>query len=266
MKISGTKERQRLVGSCEGGKGRGSYLTFFALGPTRRQEGSCYPENRLHRYCSFVYRYRVHFCRHREEGIRRHLGGGGLDKKPRKKGRDTRYNFERNPFARVYICTRIDKPTKGHLSFLFAPAPSSLLAPFFLSNFKRESLFLRNMHEYESPGFILHVSRLEVFSRNESSLDPEIEDRFVVLLYPDSTITTALSIFFFKQLFYTTTLSINIYIYIYLYSFLSRLTLAFSVKQTKLLEYTSIFPTSFYMFLLKPRLFIAKQTIRHPIK
>lgn len=123
MKISGTKERQRLVGSCEGGKGRGSYLTFFALGPTRRQEGSCYPENRLHRYCSFVYRYRVHFCRHREEGIRRHLGGGGLDKKPRKKGRDTRYNFERNPFARVYICARIDKPTKGHLSFLFVPAP-----------------------------------------------------------------------------------------------------------------------------------------------
>lgn len=212
MKISGTKERQRLVGSCEGGKGRGSYLTFFALGPTRRQEGSCYPENRLHRYCSFVYRYRVHFCRHREEGIRRHLGGGGLDKKPRKKGRDTRYNFERNPFARVYICTRIDKPTKGHLSFLFALAPiSASCTPLFCPTSRGNRYFW---------GTCTNTSRQDLFCTfhdskcSRGSLDPEIEDRFVIPLNPNSTITTTLSIFFSKQLFYTITLPINIYIFV----------------------------------------------------
>lgn len=112
------------------------------------------------------------------------LGGKKGEERGRKEGRDTRYNFEHNLFARVYICARIlGETTKPRLSFLFAPVLAPTPPPPFFRPTSRErgSLFLRNMHELS--GFILHVprfARVRVLEERESSLHRKRKDRFVV--------------------------------------------------------------------------------------
>lgn len=126
---------------------RAGYLTFFTLGREQAVERSCYllpvppSENRVWAKVldTFVYRYTgVHFCR---DTVRKRVslggkrGGGGEREGERKEGRDTRYNFEHNLFARVYICARIlGETTKPRLSFLFCPrscarTPSPIFRP-----------------------------------------------------------------------------------------------------------------------------------------
>lgn len=98
-----------------------------------------------------------------------------------KEGRDTRYNFEHNLFARVYICARIGRNCEAPFCpSVLAPAPSLPLPLIFSSNLKRGSLFLRNMHEYALSGFILHVPRKGEGSRGTRELHRKWKDRFVV--------------------------------------------------------------------------------------
>lgn len=79
-----------MVGSCEGGGGRGKgagYLTFFAL---PAMEGSRYPENPLHGYTyvrSFVYRYSVEFFSTQGSSRRQEPGRTGLEKNEEERAR-----------------------------------------------------------------------------------------------------------------------------------------------------------------------------------
>lgn len=121
------------------------YLTFFTSRTNRAAEGSCYPVNRLHRYVRLFMDIAYIFFRHRE----RRRGTGCRRRCKRDihiEGRDTRYNFERNPFARVRVCARIGEATKGRLSFVFVVPP--IFFSFFSPCFKRGSLVSRNMHGY----------------------------------------------------------------------------------------------------------------------
>lgn len=210
-------------------------------------------------------------------------GGGGERERGRKEGRDTRYNFEHNLFARVYICARIlGETTKPRLSFLFAPAflhPRPLPPIFFVQLQRRErgSLFLRNMHGYALSGFILHPcssqGRRVLEERERVRYTGNGKDRSVVNVdFQDPSppshceITKSPPFFYFFSFFRTFSDEFLTRIVVTL-SRVQRSPYFFSTRQGKVLKYTSIFPIQvFPPFQKNLLLFIAKQTIRRPIK